>query len=97
MELAHLQWCRTHKCGNDETYGVLTFAKPIRNVHDEQNIKDGLSKLNAKAEWVRPVNLCLQQQGRCRASLPERRQLNQHVGHMWPPANQRVHTLYTNG
>ena len=48
------------ECGNDQTYGVLTFAKPIRDRYGERHIKDGLSKLNATAEWVRPLNRRLQ-------------------------------------
>ena len=48
------------QCDNDQTYGVLTLAKPIRDRYGERHIKDGLSKLNATAEWVRPLNRRLQ-------------------------------------
>ena len=48
------------ECGNDQTYGVLTFAKPIRDRYGGKHIKDGLSKLNATAEWVKPLNRRLQ-------------------------------------
>ena len=57
---AVVQISQLEECGHGHTYGVLTFAKPIRDRYGERHIKDGLSKLNATAEWVRPLNRRLQ-------------------------------------